>query len=106
MPNLKTVDVSENMLCSGQDNSSVLESKFKSNNLTSFIYSEQNCYSTCVTAVSSFGAFSANKVCIEPKPNSGSWPVVCASNSYTQYTSDVEFSCHDINVDGDTVGCD
>ncbi|GKT24918.1 hypothetical protein ADUPG1_012881, partial [Aduncisulcus paluster] len=80
------LELSDNMICGTDENDadSVLGNMFPGNvNVL-----EQSC--ECSTSMPSL---SVNKVCIETIPFSGTWYVVCASDSYASYTSSSDFIC-------------
>ncbi|GKT36821.1 hypothetical protein ADUPG1_009719, partial [Aduncisulcus paluster] len=95
--NLRNLDVSNNILCEGTGDESDLEGKFTVSSISSFTTfgasGQSGC--ECSTDLSSINAFTENKVCAETKPGSGSWHIVCASNSHTVYSSATEFTCAD-----------
>ncbi|GKT20721.1 hypothetical protein ADUPG1_004429, partial [Aduncisulcus paluster] len=104
-PNLLTISVVGNNLCMGSESTEDLGSKFHnygeagfSLDLGSDLATDQTCDSTgcssiAYTSDSSCTPIASNKVCAETLPGSGAWYVVCASDSYTSYTSAEDFTC-------------
>ncbi|GKT36041.1 hypothetical protein ADUPG1_003100, partial [Aduncisulcus paluster] len=105
LPNLLTISVVGNNLCMGSESTEDLGSKFHnygeagfSLDLGSDLSTDQTCDSTgcssiAYTSDSSCTPIASNKVCAETLPGSGVWHVVCASDSYTSYTSAEDFTC-------------
>ncbi|GKT14493.1 hypothetical protein ADUPG1_010498, partial [Aduncisulcus paluster] len=62
---------------------------------------------SCVCSSDDLGTtpLASNKVCSETKPGSNTWYVVCASDSYTSYTSAEDFSCTSPDNGDGTYGC-
>ncbi|GKT36833.1 hypothetical protein ADUPG1_009730, partial [Aduncisulcus paluster] len=102
-PEINGVNFSSNNICFGNEGSSELQNKFsQSSNINPILGSQ-----TCECSSDDLGPTPIidNIVCSETKPGSGAWYVVCASNSYTSYTSAEDFTCISPgNVDG-TYGC-
>ncbi|GKT32645.1 hypothetical protein ADUPG1_002318, partial [Aduncisulcus paluster] len=92
-------------LCGSSESTEDLAEKFKNHGVAGFsldlgsdLATNQTCDSTgcssiAYTSDSSCTPITDNKVCAETLPGSGSWYVVCASDSYTSYTSAEDFTC-------------
>ncbi|GKT35147.1 hypothetical protein ADUPG1_008365, partial [Aduncisulcus paluster] len=97
-----SLDLSNNYICGGDDGDSAIEtflaSKFSPATVSA---SGQDCI--CSSDDLGTTPLDANKVCSETKPGSGAWYVVCASDSYTSYTSAEDFSC--TQPDSSTTNC-
>ncbi|GKT33312.1 hypothetical protein ADUPG1_007264, partial [Aduncisulcus paluster] len=87
------VDLSYNYICGSID-----QSKFNSLPYNLDVTNQYSCGCTSDTP-----SLSDNMVCAETKPGSGSWYVVCASDSYTSYTSAEDFTC--IQTTSQTTNC-
>ncbi|GKT13852.1 hypothetical protein ADUPG1_010351, partial [Aduncisulcus paluster] len=115
LPNLMTISVVGNNICMGSESTEDLGSKFHNYGEAGFILdlgsdlaTDQTCDSTgcssiAYTSDSSCTPITDNLVCSETKPGSGVWYVVCASDSYTSYTSAEDFSC--TQPDSSTTNC-
>ncbi|GKT37338.1 hypothetical protein ADUPG1_010142, partial [Aduncisulcus paluster] len=117
LPNLMTISVVGNNICMGSESTEDLGSKFHNYGEAGFILdlgsdlaTDQTCDSTgcssiAYTSDSSCTPITDNIVCSETKPGSTAWYVVCASDSYTSYTSAEDFSCISPGNDDGTFGC-
>ncbi|GKT28189.1 hypothetical protein ADUPG1_000492, partial [Aduncisulcus paluster] len=89
-----SIDLSYNHICGGDNGDSevqtFLASKF-SLSTADVNASGQAC--ECSSDDLGSTPITDNKVCSETKPGSGSWYVVCASDSFTSYTSAEDFTC-------------
>ncbi|GKT33482.1 hypothetical protein ADUPG1_007373, partial [Aduncisulcus paluster] len=101
-----SIDLSYNHICGGDNGDTAIEtflaSKFSLSTADVNVTGQD-----CICSSGDLGStpLASNKVCSETKPGSGSWYVVCASDSYTSYTDASIFSCiSPANVDG-TYGC-
>ncbi|GKT28660.1 hypothetical protein ADUPG1_000793, partial [Aduncisulcus paluster] len=115
LPNLLTINVVGNNICMGSESTEDLAGKFHNYGdagfrlaLGSDLATDQTCDSTgcssiAYTSDSSCTPIADNLVCSETKPGSNTWYVVCASDSYTSYTSAEDFSC--TQPDSSTTNC-
>ncbi|GKT35632.1 Acidic leucine-rich nuclear phosphoprotein 32 like protein, partial [Aduncisulcus paluster] len=89
-----SIDLSYNHICGGDNGDSEIEiflaSKFSLSTADVNVTGQD-----CICSSGDLGStpLASNKVCSETKPGSGSWYVVCASDSYTSYTSAKDFTC-------------
>ncbi|GKT15434.1 hypothetical protein ADUPG1_010708, partial [Aduncisulcus paluster] len=94
-----TISLDYNYICGDTDSTkSFIENKFTFANVN---LDNQ----TCVCSDDEYGLnpLSDNLVCSETKPGSGSWYIVCASDSYMSYTYAGEFIC--TQPDSSTTNC-
>ncbi|GKT27627.1 hypothetical protein ADUPG1_013934, partial [Aduncisulcus paluster] len=106
---LMTISVIDNRICMGSETTDVLAQKFYNYGETEFslalgddLSEDQTCEESCSSVAN---PITNNIVCSETKPGSGIWFTVCASDSYTSYTSAEDFTCiSPANGDG-TFGC-
>ncbi|GKT32648.1 hypothetical protein ADUPG1_006747, partial [Aduncisulcus paluster] len=99
-----SLDLSNNHICESDngDAQTILESRFSSCLDIVINVDDQVCECSDSDPIPNL---SDNKVCSETKPGSGSWFVVCASDSYTSYTDASTFSCISPNNGDGTFGC-
>ncbi|GKT13627.1 Acidic leucine-rich nuclear phosphoprotein 32 like protein, partial [Aduncisulcus paluster] len=99
-----SLDLSNNYICDGDDGDSAIEtflaSKFSPATVSA---SGQDCI--CSSDDLGSTPLDANKVCSETKPGSNTWYVVCASDSFTSYTSAEDFSCTSPDNGDGRFGC-
>ncbi|GKT13721.1 hypothetical protein ADUPG1_010319, partial [Aduncisulcus paluster] len=112
LPNLLTISVVGNKICVGSSESTEdLAEKFKNHGVAGFSLDLGSDFSTDQTCECSSPdnigysdtPITDNKVCSETKPGSSTWYVVCASDSYTSYTSAEDFTC--TQPDSSTTNC-
>ncbi|GKT28524.1 hypothetical protein ADUPG1_000703, partial [Aduncisulcus paluster] len=88
-PSLMTLYLDENMIC-GTDASEGIKGKLE---MGTCEVSCANQLCRCGTVFNSSNAVEDNKVCMETKTGSNSWYIVCAADSFFQYSSGAEFDC-------------
>ncbi|GKT28739.1 hypothetical protein ADUPG1_000841, partial [Aduncisulcus paluster] len=112
LPNLMSISVVGNKICVGSSESTEdLAEKFKNHGVAGFSLDLGSDFSTDQTCECSSPdnigysdtLITDNKVCSETKPGSNSWYVICASDSYTSYTSAEDFTC--TQPDSSTSNC-
>ncbi|GKT28083.1 Acidic leucine-rich nuclear phosphoprotein 32 like protein, partial [Aduncisulcus paluster] len=99
-----SLDLSNNYICGGDDGDSAIET-FLANKFSPATVNVSG--QACICSSDDLGTtpLDANKVCSETKPGSNTWYVVCASDSYTSYTSAEDFSCTSPDNGDGTYGC-
>ncbi|GKT16045.1 Acidic leucine-rich nuclear phosphoprotein 32 like protein, partial [Aduncisulcus paluster] len=89
-----SIDISYNHICGGDNGDSEVQT-FLASKFSLSAADVNASGQDCICSSDDLGStpLASNKVCSETKPGSGSWYVVCASDSYTSYTSAEDFTC-------------
>ncbi|GKT28826.1 hypothetical protein ADUPG1_000890, partial [Aduncisulcus paluster] len=112
LPYLLEITLIGNNFCLSSGNTEALVSKFYNNEADDFklnLGSELSTDQTCECSFDDIGytdtLIASNKVCSETLPGSGTWYIVCASDSVTSYTSAEDFTCISPDNGDGTYGC-
>ncbi|GKT24732.1 hypothetical protein ADUPG1_012828, partial [Aduncisulcus paluster] len=89
-----SIDLSYNHICGGDNGDSAIET-FLASKFSLSTADVNASGQACICSSDDLGStpLDVNKVCAETKPGSNTWYVVCASDSYTSYTSAEDFTC-------------
>ncbi|GKT33094.1 hypothetical protein ADUPG1_007103, partial [Aduncisulcus paluster] len=100
-----SIDLSYNHICGGDNGDTAIET-FLASKFSLSTADVNASGQVCICSSDDLGStpLDVNKVCAETKPGvSNTWYVVCASDSYTSYTSAEDFTC--IQTTSQTTNC-